>query len=297
MQLAEQKKADLVRPANVPPEARLLEIRAKCVYEDEQLLDHLRSASARPIPHFSPSPQHDHEIALCGAGPSIKDQVETIRSLKEAGVFVMAIKSAHDFLIGHGIIPDVAIMVDPQPHIKKCFQKKRDDIVYMVASQCHPEIFDYFKDNKVVLWHLLTGKEGEKEVFNKEIALGGGSTSGMRGMTLAWAMGFRKMHMFGYDSSMPPNSRQLKIDGSEIGEKEPFKLWIDDREFISNPAMSAQATEFEKVMNSFKGQIQVRLYGDGAIPHIAASRIKRGLPDVVNGPFKPLPCHRDYWKV
>jgi len=189
-------------------------------------------------------------------------------------------------------------MVDPQPHIIQCFQKKRDDVYYFIASQCNPIVFDYFKDSKSVLWHLLTGKPGEQEAINNEVALGGGSTSGMRAMTLAWAMGFRKFHLFGYDSSLPSKeSKVLKIDGTEIKEPEPFELWIDGRHFWSNPAMSAQATEFEKVMNSFKGMIQVRVWGDGAIPHLAACRLKRGLTDIVDGPFKPIACSKDYFKV
>ena len=278
-----------------PPEgAKLLEIRAKCVYEDNTLLDHIKSAMRRNIPHFFPSPQHDHEIVCVGSGPSVRDHVEDIRKLKEGGAYIMAIKAAHDFLIGHGIIPHIAIMVDPQPHIIKCFQKKRSDVVYFVASQCHPEVFDYFKDNPVVLWHLLTGKEGEKEAINNEPALGGGSTSGMRAMTLSWCMGFRKLHLFGYDSCLV--GKELKIDGT-THEEPPMQLWIAGREFFANPPMAAQITEFEKMLTSFKGQIQIKVYGDGAIPHVAKSRVERGIPDVVTGDFKPIHCHQDYWKV
>lgn len=294
MQPAEIVKTTMPLPPDIPKDAKLLEIRAKCVYEDDQLLDHLKSAVARDIPHFSPSPQNDHEIALIGSAPSIKGQVETIRKLRSDGVYIMAIKAAHDFLIEHDIIPHLAIMVDPQPHIIKCFKHKHPEVFYLIASQCNPEVFDYFKDCKSVLWHLLTGKEGEKEVFNGEIALGGGSTSGMRAMTLAWAMGFRKFHMFGYDSSL--SDKELKIDGTTF-EHEPMVLWIDGKQFLTNPAMAAQTTEFEKVMNSFKGQIQVRLYGEGAIPWVADRRYRRGLPDVTESEFRPIVVHKDYWTI
>jgi uncharacterized Rossmann fold enzyme len=294
--------ADFVKPDNLPKDAALLQIRAKCVYEDDQLLDHVRSAMKRPIAHFGPSPQNDHEAVLVGSAPSVRDCLDEIRALKERGGYIFAIKAAHDFLIDNGIIPHLALMVDPQPHIKKCFQKKRDEIFYFVASQCHPEVFDYFKDNKVVLWHLLTGKEGEQEAINHEMALGGGSTSGMRAMTLAWAMGFRRMHLFGYDSCMinydPEKNpvQELKIDGTLAKDGEPLKLWINERTFYCNPAMAAQCTEFEKVMNAFKGQIQVKVYGDGAIPHLARTRMNRGLSDVTET-FKPIQAHKDYWTI
>ncbi len=292
-------------PKNLPKDAALLQIRAKCVYEDDQLLDHVRSAMRRPIPHFGPSPQNDHEAILVGSGPSVRKDVEKIKALIDKGGYVFAIKAAHDFLIDNGIIPDVALMVDPQPHIVRCFQKKRADVIYFVASQCHPTVFDYFKDNKVVLWHLLTGKEGEQEAINHEIALGGGSTSGMRAMTLAWSMGFRKMHLFGYDSCMvnydPEKNpvQELKIDGTLAKEKEPMKLWIAEKTFYCNPAMAAQCTEFEKVMNAFRCAVQLKVHGEGAIPHLAQTRMERGATDIcaLDDEFTPIPVHKDYWTV
>lgn len=295
----------IVIPENLPKDAALLQIKAKCVYEDDKLLDHVRSAMKRPIAHFGPSPQNDHEAILVGSGPSVREDIEKIRSLRDKGGYLFAIKAAHDFLIENEIVPDVAIMVDPQPHIVKCFQKKRDDVTYFVASQCNPEVFDYFKDSKVVLWHLLTGKEGEKEAINDELALGGGSTSGMRAMTLAWSMGFRKMHLFGYDSCLvnyDPEKNpvaELKIDGTLAKEKEPMKLWIAGETFYCNPAMAAQCTEFEKVMNAFRAQVQVKVHGRGAIPHIAKSRAERGLPDIrlPDQDFYPIGVHKDYWTV
>jgi hypothetical protein len=292
-----------VKPDNLPKDAALLQIKAKCVYEDDKLLDHVKSAMKRPIPHFGPSPQNDHEIVLVGSGPSVKTNLDDIKKLQDAGAYIVAIKAAHDFLIENDIIPHLALMVDPQPHIVKCFQKKRKGIKYFIASQCNPEVFDYFADMDCVLWHLLTGKAGEQEAINHEMALGGGSTSGMRAMTLAWAMGFRKLHLFGYDSCLtyydPEKNpvQELKIDGTIAKDAEPMKLWISDKTFYCNPAMAAQTTEFEKVMNAFKGQLQVRVWGDGAIPWIAQKRAERGLSDTVMGEFKPIHCHKDYWTV
>lgn len=294
---------NIILPPDAPKDAALLQIKAKCVYEDDVLLNHVKAAMERPIPHFVPSPQHDHEIVLVGSGPSIRDHVEDIRKLRDQGAYIVGIKAAHDFLIEHDIIPHMALMVDPQPHIVKCFKHKRPDVFYMVASQCHPEVFDYFSDSKAVLWHLLTGKEGEKEAIRGEVALGGGSTSGMRAMTLAWAMGFRKMHLFGYDSCMinydPEKNKvqELKVDGTLSKDGEPMKLWIQGREFYANPPMAAQTTEFEKVMNAFKLQIQVRVWGDGSIPHLAKIRHEKGAIDIAPDGFKPIPCHKDYFTI
>lgn len=301
MPLHAQKVPDEI-PANLPKDAALLQIKARCVYEDDQLLDHVKAAMKWDIPHFGPSPQNDHEVVLVGSGLSVRNNVEEIRKLKEQGAYVVAIKAAHDFLLDNGIRPHIALMVDPQPHIVDCFKKKEKGIYYFIASQCHPKVFEYFRGYDVVLWHLLTGKEGEQEAINHELALGGGSTSGMRAMTLAWAMGFRKLHLFGYDSCMinyDPEKNpvsELKIDGTMAKEPEPMKLWIADRTFYCNPAMAAQATEFEKVMNAFRNQCRVKVWGDGAIPWLAKKRMEKGMTDCVEE-FRPVHCHKDYWKV
>jgi len=275
-------------------EYRRLEIKAKCVYEDDKLLDHVIQSMKLPIAHFAPSMHHDHEFVAVGSGPSLRDTVEEIRELKNRGCFVAAIKGAHDFLIERDIIPDIAVAVDPQPHIKQCFQLNREDVTYFLASQCNPELFEFLKHRKIVLWHLLTGKEGEKEALKGEAALGGGSTSGTRTLTLGWMMGFRKFHLFGFDSCLTGDD--LKVHQKWDGEV--IEIMTGGRKFRCNPAMAAQVTEFEKIINLFKNQAQFKVYGDGAIPHLAKCRRDRGIPDCPDlvEDFRPVAIHKDYWK-
>lgn len=290
------------RPGDVEPpkDAALFQVKARCVLDDDGLRSHIRQSMEREgIAHFHPSPQHHREAVLVGSGPSVADQIETIRALKDRGAYVLAIKAAHDFLLERDIVPHVALAVDPQAKIKECFTRNREDIVYFLASQCHPELFDFLAHRKVVLWHLLTGKEQEKELTKGEPLIGGGSTSGMRAMALAHAMGFRRMHIFGYDSCLRDDNL-LKITGVVWDEPSVFKLWVQGRDFRCNPAMAAQATEFEKMVNAFRGQCQFKVYGDGLIPWIAKCRIDRKETDDVlpiDQEWKPIPVHPDWWKV
>ena len=280
----------------VAPEGyRPLEIRAKCVYEDDKLLEHIHFWMDAPVRPFMPSMAHDHEIAVVGSGPSLRDTWETVRDLKERGVYIAAVKGAHDFLIERGVIPHIAVMVDPQPHIVQCFQRKRHDVTYFVASQCNPELAEFFMGYPVVRWHLLTGKEGEKEAIRGEPVLGGGSTSGNRTLTLGWMMGFRRFHLFGFDSCL--SGDDLKVHQKWTGQI--IQIMTGEREFKCNPAMAAQVTEFEKIVNMFRNQAQFKVYGDGAIPHLAKCRRDRGIMDTprIDEEFRPTPVHEDYWKA
>lgn len=271
-----------------------LEIKAKCVYEDDKLLDHVKRAMILNIPHFAPTMHHDHEMVIVGSGPSLRDTFEEVGRLKEAGCYIAAVKGAHDFLIDRDIIPHIAVAVDPQPHIRRCFTKHRDDVAYFIASQCNPDFFYYLRKRKCVLWHLFTGKEGEKDAIKGEVALGGGSTSGLRAITLGWMMGFRKFHLFGFDSCLTGDD--LKVH--QKWEGPIIDILTGGEKFSCNPAMAAQVTEYEKILALFKNQAQFKVYGKGAIPHLAGLRAARGLPDSigVGCDFRPIAIHEDYWK-
>ena len=135
---------------------QLLKIRARCVVDAKGRLAHIKAALERGLQEFGSSPAHDKEILVVGSGPSVKSQIKKIRKLSQAGAMILAIKGAHDFLIKHHILPHAALAVDPMPHIVRCFRKKLPQgapkrPAYLIASQCHAELFDYLSDQHVIL--------------------------------------------------------------------------------------------------------------------------------------------------
>ena len=258
---------------------QLLQVSAKCVVDAEGRQEHIRSALERGLEEFGPSPVHDKEICIVGSGPSVKTQLKKIKKLKDKGCMILAIKGAHDFLIGNGIIPHAALAVDPQPHIVKCFTKKlpkteKHRPAYLIASQCCPEVFDYLEDQQVILWHLLMPSTAE--VLKNRVMIGGGSTSGSRGIVLSWMMGFRRFHLFGYDSCLQGHGdkRLRKITGEQWGGKNEegkieqiMELVCEDKVFYADPAMAAQAQEIQDVIAMLEGSM-FKAYGKGLIQTI-----------------------------
>ena len=260
-----------------------LKIQAKCVLGPEERLEQIKAACERGLEEFGHSPPHDKEAVLVGSGPSVKSQIKKIRRLYDEGCFILAIKGAHDFLIEKGIIPHAALAVDPQPHIVRCFRKKLKEgsvrrPVYLIASQCHPELFDYLDDQRVILWHLLATSSAE--YLKGKLQVGGGSTSGSRGLVLAWLMGFRKFHLFGFDSCLEGegDSKLRKITGERWGgvEKEKImELVCEGKTFYADPAMAAQANEIQDVIRMLEGA-QIKAYGKGLIQLIVETNAKKG---------------------
>jgi uncharacterized Rossmann fold enzyme len=302
----EEERAAIARD-NPPPGFAMLKIQAKCIADDDTLIGHIESAMARGLQEFADSPAHNGEMVLVGSGPSVREYVSEIRKHKQKGHMVIAVKSAHDFLIEKGVVPHIALGVDPQAKIKTAFSRKRKEVTYFLASQVHPEVFDYLSDQRVILWHLFTGKEREKELLKDKLKVGGGSTSGMRALAVAYLMGFRKLHLYGYDSCI--RTDLLKVTGEKVkgieewmdkaraaignkpvdevfqwltehhGREVPIlKLHVEGKEFWADKAMAAQATEFEMMLNVLQG-VQVKAYGEGLIQHLVSQGARAGRPD------------------
>ena len=259
-----------------------LAIKAKCVAGPEERLEHIKSALDRELEEFGPSKAHDKEVCIVGSGPSVKKQLKRIRRMKERGAMILAVKGAHDFLIENNIMPHCALAVDPQTHIVRCFRKKLPEgdpgrPVYLISSQCHPEVFDYLSDQRVILWHLLA--TSTHKFLDGRFQVGGGSTSGSRGLVLAWCMGFRKMHLFGFDSCLQGDgtNRLRKITGERWGgeNEQVLELVCEGKTFYADPAMAAQANEIQEVIGMLEGA-KIKAWGKGLIQTVVQANAEKG---------------------
>lgn len=267
---------------------------AKCVKGPSELIRHMRYALSKGLPTLAQVDAHDGEAVLCGAGPSLAENLEKIRELKAQGHMVCAIKSAHDFLIEHGIRPDMALAVDPQQKIADLYRKPGYGIRYFMATQCHPDVFDALKGYKVITWNVFTKAVHEywmkrlkkKNKIGSLFFVNGGSTSGLRAIGLVWVMGYRKFHLFGYDSCLKTPEgdftleqmadADLKIGGVK-NKKEIMVVDADERRFYCDPAMALQANEFLPQTEHMK-DIRVKAYGNGLIPWIVERAALRNMP-------------------
>lgn len=257
------------------------DIRVECIFDDERLKKQIKSACRRNLPTVSPMNANSGTAVLCGSGPSLRDSVEDIRRHVDKGDFVVAIKGAHDFLINRGVIPTAGLAIDPQPKIFHTFTPHKD-VRYYFASQVHPSVFNKFKDFDVTLFHLYTNIPNDEmaDLIGDGFLIGGGSTSGLRAMTLAFVMGYRKFHLYGFDSCMSNGIRKI------TGEGQQHKKLVDvhvgspdsDEVYVADAAMAAQAGEFETMLKflSEMSPIHVTTHGKGLIQAVVRLRQSQG---------------------
>ncbi len=232
------------------------------------------SALARNLPEISERlPEISVPVAIVGSGPSVRGQIETIRQVRQDGAPIVAVRDAHDWLIGEGIVPDFAITVDPLPESWHCFEKKNPLVHYLIASQCDPAVFDHLADMQVTIWHPYM-KRGQTEPPNKML-IGGGGTSGLRALSLMYVMGFRNFALFGMDSCL--DGETLRVNGTGPKPQDPIidvQLEPNGEIFKCNLSMAQQASFFQQYYNMLPGAV-FKAYGHGLISAIIEKRIQQ----------------------
>ncbi len=243
----------------------------------DELTSHIRGALDRKLPELTAALcSHDGTFVIVGSGPSLPLMLDEIRAEREKGRPICALNGAHDFLIENGVVPDLFLSVDPRDTIVKNTSKKNQDVIYLLASCCAPELFDHLSDHKVMLWHAWSTGE-ECKAFLGHFGIGGGTTSGTRALYVAYVMGYRKFVCFGLDSCLAEDGITKRFSGEKAGAIVDVVVGESGRKFLCNHAMAQQATEVQQVLATLSG-ITIDFRGDGLLTAIWAERKRLGLP-------------------
>lgn len=223
-----------------------MEIDVFCIAPDEEIFANIRTNSASCRKWVKSIPAHDGHAVLVGGGPSLRETFPEIKRRQELGQSVFALNGAAGFLNCQDIIPDYQVLLDPQPVVARLIASAND---YLVASQCHPAVLIAVSD--ATLWHLaVDGAEQQLPEFDEAFCLvGGGFTVGLSSMCLAYAMGYRKLHLYGYDSSAADDADHAYpgLQAQLFHADNQCVATIDGKTFRTTFTFAKQALAFPKL--------------------------------------------------
>lgn len=215
---------------------------------------------------------HDGTFVICGSGPSIVDHLDKIREDAKSGKTICAVKGAYDFLVENGITPDLYLSVEPRYRPVRLPQK---ETTFLLASRVSKQLFEDLKAFKVVLWHSWSEEEYNKLLEHKP-CIGGGTTSGLRAVNLAYCLGFRRFKIYGLDSSLGKRGEKRVNQTPLTKDIKTIEVVCGDEVFVTNMAMAAQAMDFQMIYQIMP-DVTIEAIGDGLIPAILAERKKQGM--------------------
>lgn len=235
--------------------------------DEKTLADNVRHAIAT-APTWLQQGNDTSTAVIVGGGPSLAENLFYIRGMQMSGAKVYALNNAYAYLKEHGILADAHVMLDAR---MENFEFVPDEpCVKYYASQCHPKVL-FAAGRDLVCWHAaMTSYQGIIEREDPgQVSLGGGTTVGMKALSLCYLLGHRHLRLFGFDSSyreghhaysQPLNDGEKVLDVTMAGEK-----------FRCAPWMITQAEEFKEMAPVLVGcGCVLRVFGEGLIPHIAS---------------------------
>lgn len=240
----------------------------------------------RDLPMFVEVGEHNGEALIVGGAPSLANTLPELRMHKQRGGVIFALNGAHDWLIERGIVPDFHVMLDARPENARFVQKPHRGVSYLIAAQCHPSVFDALIEQNVTVWvSCLETPEQERELAGEFpgkplMMVGGGATVGLKALNLAYLWGFRKIGIYGMDSSY--RGEENHAYRQELNDKESrMTIHAAGRDFTCAPWMAKQAQEFQRQYRQLVGLgCRVKAYGDGLLPWIY-QQLNKEQPNVV----------------
>jgi hypothetical protein len=247
----------------------------------EHLLTNVRSAVQRDLEWFTGFGPHNGRAVLVAGGPSARERISEIRAHYKRGAKVITVNNAWRMMAEAGIKPHAHVMLDARPENADFVKDAPDGVRYLIASQCHPDVFDALAGKEVVVWHNGFGDNAEmKEALapwwgegpNQKpcVLVPGGGTVGLRTLWLLTFSGFRTVHVYGMDSSYADDGKHHAYAQALNDTDQTIEVVMGGKRYRAALWMVRQANEFRETWRALKDEgVTVHVHGSGLIPDMA----------------------------
>ena len=259
-----------------------------CNTEDHEIFGNITAAVARDLPWLQLSEPHDGVAVIVGGGPSMKPLLPMIAGHKAAGHKVFAVNGTIPTLASVDVTPDYFVLLDARAH-NQGFVHPNKATKYLIASQCSDGVFEALGGQDVTLWH--PAYPGIQEYIGERVCalIGGGTTVGLQAMSIAFCMGYRSIHLYGFDSSysVAGEGHAYAQDANAEDPREGY--WVGGKEYIAAPWMARQAMEFQTAAEQLAQEDTIiQVHGHGLLPAIAKAMSEPPAPMTEVGKYEAM---------
>jgi hypothetical protein len=256
-----------------------LELEGRLNTSDEQIVANVESAIRRQHPQIKPQSLQNDRVCLVGSGPSLaKTEGELVRLLQE-GAKLVTVNGAYHWCLERNLKPSAQVIIDARPENVRFVQPDVPGCVYMLASQCHPKIWDAVEGRQHVwIFHTLNDGNKTRELLDQYYlgrwkGVSGGTTVATRALVALRILGYLRFDLFGIDScvmdgvhhAMPqPENEHDKFYDLKVGPSSHPEI---HRTFTVTPWHVKQfedILQFVRVNGEF---VLVNVHGDGLIAY------------------------------
>lgn len=244
---------------------------------EDTLVSNIKTNIKNGFTQCVPHAKQEREVILLAGGSSLNNHIEDIKQKRHEGMALVTVNGTYKWAIDKGLTPSAQVLVDGREHNKKFLSPTLPTCRYLIASQCHPSLFEGMSKDQTLIWHATVPEDLEEEV-NSQFSgvwykITGGSTVILRSIILLRMLGYYKFHIYGFDSCLMDGQHhayeQLENEGEQL-----VTVSLEDKTFICTTWMAIQAQEFMIQSQIMGDEINLAVYGNGLIANIllAANR-------------------------
>jgi hypothetical protein len=242
-----------------------------CNTSDEQIYNNIRENSRSHGDWLRLEDPHSGIAILCGSGPSLGDSLDDIREKIKAGGKVFSMNGSAKFLSERGIFPDYQVIIDARPETAALVGPAKE---HLFASQVSPETFSKMPSAR--LWHLQVENIDSllPEYDHSYCLIGGAASVGNTATCLAYAMGYRNLQIYGYDSSHRDGKGHAFHQA--LNEGDPCCVVnFGGKEYTCSLTMKLQAEKFQETSRALRGYgVHMEVHGSGLLPDMFNSKME-----------------------
>jgi uncharacterized Rossmann fold enzyme len=254
----------MILPANLDDK-----VPVRCNTSDVLIHGNIRFSRSLPLPWLQLSESVlDEPVMIVGGGPSVRAFLPAIKAQQQAGWKVCALNGAMTMLAEIGVKPDYFVMLDARlVNVKFLYGANAEH--YLIASQCHPAVFEVLEGENVTLWH--PNFPGIKDIIGDTTCalIGGGTTVGLQAMSIMYVIGHRQIHLYGFDSSYSNGMGHAYPQPANDGERTE-EYFVGGKSFTAASWMVRQVMEFQSTAAQLAhAGCEIAVHGFGLLPEMA----------------------------
>ena len=226
------------------------------------------------------------EVVIVGGGPSVDDEIETIKRLVFEGKKLMVIERMYSWCHANGLHPDYVAALDASEDVKDNFEHIQDGTIHFIVATSHPDVFDNVPRESTYLWsgsaglhpdaHKIWRDNGYKSI--PVINTGGSVTLGS--MYLSLVLGFRTIHLFGFDCMMKSKEKAYANNVTGVNmNRHYFEVEADgDIVWTCSSFLSFSQQFFRMVSLAKKAEMldDIHVYGESLVNKMWDRDAERG---------------------
>ncbi len=254
----------------------------------------------RDLPWLETQEPKKKALSIIGGGASLKHYVDFI----DLDTDIMALNNSYAFLMERGVEPDYYMLLDAREENVDFLRTPAKKTKHLIAAQCHPSVFDALEgyDTTLYITTLPDVLELTKHIDKPKIQIAGGvGTVGIKALCMAYALGYRELYLYGYDSSYEDGAHHA-FPQALNDNTSTIDIYLNGKKYVTSPTMAHQAAEFCSLAQGMVKHygFDINLRCSGLLPDLVAYSNAEGeipLEDRERAKYEQIWTHDVYRKT